>query len=456
MDMTILIRDEAWTVPINIFRAVCSSWRQMSSRKLFWASIDICIEEELSNYRKAFLQDLLVRSGDVPLHLTLSYYSEDAPSLWHILSPHTRRMKDLRFERRDYVEPPTGGLELLYNSLPTLTALELCDGYAQQDERTIDAPNLRNVSYDVFRTSTSFALPWAQLSQLCLCVTNTAQLLQILSQCNSLRSLECKACKQETEQSLPCVSLTTLTTATFHLIHDIDYKSMSHCFAKLTLPSLTSLRIHARKEYIRFPFDNTEKWPSDAFSSFVDRSKCTITTLALEGLSLSRPILENVLGKLLALRHLKLMECKPRRLFGVDITIAVSPALLTDQFIEMLEANAPSESGARGSKTSPSGSDVKVEEEPPLRFVPLLESVEIAGFCSRDQFSLLKFLQMVRSRSAQREKEPRNETSQSAASSAGASLKRVTVCRWSTQVVESAESEEVERLEKMGVRIMVV
>jgi hypothetical protein len=452
-DMTILIRDEAWIVPVHIFRAVCSSWRQMLSRKIFWASIDLRVEEKISNYRKALLQDLLVRSGDAPLHLTINCsYDSDIEDM---LNPHTHRMKHLRLADNHSGVGADGGLALLYNSLPTLTALELSDPAIQPDqgEQIIETPNLRNVSYDIYYTPPSFTLPWAQLSQLSLWVYSTMQLLQLLSQCNSLQSLECNACfilGGMTEDSLPCVSLFNLTTVAFCLIYDEDYQSMSHCFAKLTLPSLTSLRIHATPNYVQRT-GNGAKWPSDAFSSFLGRSKCKITTLALERFPLSHPILQNVLEKLLTLRHLKLIKPEPvvQRTLNGEV---ISP-LITDELVEMLGATAPSESEAREPRMSPSSSDVKVEEQPPLSLVPFLESVELAGFCSSDQFSFPKFLQIIGSRSTQKEKERRDETGQSSASGAGASLKRVTVCRWSKQVVESAELEEIERLEKMGVRL---
>jgi hypothetical protein len=99
----------------------------------------------------------------------------------------------------------------------------------------------------------------------------------------------------------------------------LNYDAMMW-FSKLTLPNLSSLHL---------PFLDFEgQWPSDTFKCFLERSKCVLTELVLDRVSLSFPALLSILQ---SLPHIKLLKIRERLLADHIITSRLVDTMIAGQ-----------------------------------------------------------------------------------------------------------------------------
>jgi hypothetical protein len=279
--MLILVRNGFWIIPALGMQAVCSRWHSIvSSGKLFWSKFDIVVGYELSPHFQDVLKTVLARLGDASLDVHLDFDTGLSSSLLPILQANAHHFRSL-----DISEViGTGFEQVLSTPMPMLKSIRTGNEPDAYDPVTLVCPNLRYARLDSYPPK--IHLPWSQLSHIDLYLPTVKEFITLLAECQSLTTTEL-TCWEDMDSSmvehLACVSHPRLTFLSVHLQDMEDCEAMMLLFSKATLSKLSSLHLSA---------DLTAgQWPLDAFESFLERSKCILTDLALEVISLSTSLL---------------------------------------------------------------------------------------------------------------------------------------------------------------------
>jgi hypothetical protein len=372
-DMRILVRDRLWIIPALKMQSVCSRWHSIvNSGKLFWSKFEIVLRYGLSPHFQDVFKTVLARSGDASLDVYLDFNTGTSSSLLPILHANAHRFRSL-----DISQVTGSGFEqVLSKPMPMLKSIRVDNGPTSFDPVTLVSPNLRYAALASYPPK--IHLPWSQLSHIDLYLPTVKEFITLLAECQSLTTAEL-TCWEDMDSSmvehLACVSHPKLTFFSVHLQDLEDCEALMLLFSKVTLSKLSSLHLSA---------DLTAgQWPLDAFESFLERSKCILTDLALEVISLSTSLL---LATLQLLPHIKRLEIRESYFTAEEPTI-------TNSLIDQMIAGQGSDSADR---TSYPSCVRHVRSFVP--FLPDLETIEFKGKCTADDFSTAKFLDMVRSR----------------------------------------------------------
>ncbi|KAL0061435.1 hypothetical protein AAF712_011729 [Marasmius tenuissimus] len=301
--------DREWMSTAFCLSSVCSRWREVSlNSPELWADVGFSIDEEKA------LKPVLIslnRSQDYPLTVHIAGEDEDGQKFQAFLAPlyqNCDRLYHLDFTGMSW-EIIQGAMDP-FSDTPLLHSV-VCQGELAHDvlARLItNAPRLRNVNFGFsschepesiayFPCNTTRHLEvrydgppglegvlealrrGSQLESTTLRWTESLDL-------DSDTSDSYQASDEPTEKARSSISFLSVEFSEpkgfFPLIGDL--------LRSTSLPLLQDLRI-----CLSFPYYLDYKkglkwfgaWPRDAFHSFLDRSDCTLTTLALEGMALS-------------------------------------------------------------------------------------------------------------------------------------------------------------------------
>ncbi|KAE9391537.1 hypothetical protein BT96DRAFT_1001197 [Gymnopus androsaceus JB14] len=268
----------------------------------------------------------LDRSANSPLIIDLETQGEvRINSALDLVLDHASRWQTFSYTG-DYVLSRCIGNERKKEVFPILEDLNL-EGYRYNIERSDlacfeHAPRLRAVRTDFFKRSCS-ELPWTQLTSLDVGVYE-AEDIYLLQQCPSLTVLKLRNYQWST---LGPISSASLESFTFvcpkerreeHLLENV--------FCCFTFPSLAKLVIYSEDSST-----TNLIWPLDAFSAFISRSSCALTTLSLSSVVISDVNLIAALRLVPSLTNLFLD--------GLEDPEGRSP--LTSHFISSMQGSSP-------------------------------------------------------------------------------------------------------------------
>jgi hypothetical protein len=241
----------------------------------------------------------------------------------------------------------------------------------------LPAPNLTTASLKCFgridTASLLLYLPWRQLHHLELKGYPLSVLFDLFLRCDILETIELTECIDDISANSSLSHSNTLRSLVFV---ELPTRTVIRSFFQyITLPHLQSFHIM---------FGDSEPWPLEGFSSFLARSKCTLTEFILHQFPLSAMDLVDIMASLPSLIHLELVEV-PEVESDVDDDGPEVPndptiACITDSFVDRM-------------------SQLNSEDE---MFVLLshLQSLNLIAKCRPDEFLLSKFLEMIRLRSS--------------------------------------------------------
>ncbi|KAE9408968.1 hypothetical protein BT96DRAFT_1013116 [Gymnopus androsaceus JB14] len=270
-------------LPALAISAVCTRWHSIAlASPRLWSRfrLEIAPKEEMTadlDRQKGFISTLqlyLDRSANSPLLIDLqttiiSDVDAPNPSALSVLLDHASRWQTFSVAD-DY---GLGNLEDFFDrSFPILEdlALEgLCTAVVKVDLDFFEhAPKLRAVRTDCFESGSH--LPRTQLTSLDVTLP-----IGLEHCCPSLTVLTLRSSSEMRGRTISLARLqsftfiTTITTG-----RDYDYEcSLEDMFSCFTFPSLRALAIYSNDIYFT--------WPPDAFSAFISRSSCALTTLSL-------------------------------------------------------------------------------------------------------------------------------------------------------------------------------
>ncbi|KAE9408921.1 hypothetical protein BT96DRAFT_985249 [Gymnopus androsaceus JB14] len=285
-------------LPALAISAVCTRWRSLAlSSPGIWSQFRLEIAPiapkpemmHMLNARSGLISTLqlyLDRSADSPLIIDLqtpmgAQSDQSKPSVLGLLLGHTSRWKTFTY---------TGDLDLSScgdlsrpPSFPILEDLILRGSDVEIQDTDLDcfqhAPKLRAVKTDELDRWLS-KLPWTQLTSLDVGAPRGED-IELLHQCPSLTVLKLRSFWSKFGPG--SVSLAILESFTFiHFTHMDTSRSLETMFSVFTFPSLGELIICSED-------GSTSNliWPPDAFSAFISRSACTLTTLSLSRVTIS-------------------------------------------------------------------------------------------------------------------------------------------------------------------------
>lgn len=369
-------------LPALAISSVCIQWRSLAlALPQLWSRFRVetapaifeCDPQEVSNGGSGFIKTLqlyLDRSTDDPLTIDLETKGRwrremIIPPAVNLLLEYTHRWKAFKYTG-DYWLDKITGFERQPLSFPILENLTLngvtCSIVTADLDCFTDAPKLRTLETN--SSEREFKLPLNQLTYLGIHSPDA----EILTQCLNLTVLKLWShyYLYELEGDFtPNMLLSMNRLESFTFVYDTD-SSIEDQLSSLILPSLTELVIYPDGDF----HDKNLIWSRKAFSEFISRSSCNLTTLSIGSVVMTDRDLIDALQLLTSLTNL-----------GVDdklqLTEGESP--ITSYFLSSLHLHP---------HNSPSSA-------PPL--VPRLGSLSIVKF-NGTFFDDAAFVEMVSSR----------------------------------------------------------
>lgn len=276
-------------LPALAISAVCTRWRSLAlaSPKL-WSQLRLNIDRSrgrrntvLNDGLLSILQHYLDCSGNVSLMISLQTtgYSCNRLDILRLLLDHASRWKTFSY-RGDYDLNEFLGSNL---SFPILEHLALKGGETEIARLDFEpfkhAPKLLTVATG--GQLTDLPRSWKKVVSLQILYPLGSEGLSSLHDYPDLTDLELWSSLNGFGMGI--TSLAKLESFTFVESLNIPPKEnlLSDMFSSMAFPSLTKLVIdsnHAQSRLI---------WPPDAFSAFISRSSCVLTTLSLRLVSIS-------------------------------------------------------------------------------------------------------------------------------------------------------------------------
>lgn len=367
---------EPWLTSALSLGMVCAYWREiMLSTPQLWSVISITahFHPYTTRPRIELLDLYLERSRQLPLTLVI----DDGPEgglpdeVIDRLVHHSHRWRDveasLGLEHKSLVP--------LANKLPLLEKLSIggCDEFDADYDVFQSLPALHTLALGG-EGPNALRFPWGQIKHLRRESCTVSQFTGALDRCRNVVTAELLRFTEEFDEGISRGATSELHTLSLQMDRDAWF-GISTLFDVLTLPAMASLSIsHVYPSIIPHGL----AWPADAFTSFVSRSSCPLTSLSLKRMPLSEIQLLDVLRSLPLLTNLTIQDTPPLDLpfpvdrFPVDHTV-------TDTFIQSMNINSTT---SLGSSSSP--------------FLPNLQhlDLELRGSAFKDE----GFVDMVKSR----------------------------------------------------------
>nr|GAT54153.1 predicted protein [Mycena chlorophos] len=260
--------------------AVCRQWRALClSEPKLWDAINIYPPQSLSVADYMDLVELwLARSKDRPLHI---YCSRKLASqyVYRLIDvcvrPHAPRVKDLRIRLAEEHVPQFK--DAIVFGLPLLSRLSIGYRFASREAARLSWGDTLGNSSRLTELSLAglhldiLKLPLPQITLLYLANLSVSDCVRILEQTRALQTLHAQLSHLG---SGPRRTETGHTSLTLSLLHTLTLvgDSEAQLLARLTLPHLTSLSIHAFVEEGR-----------DNLNRLAARSKWALQTLNIQG-----------------------------------------------------------------------------------------------------------------------------------------------------------------------------
>jgi hypothetical protein len=319
----LFVRPTKSEAPLLLTR-ICASWRAIAfSIPELWSSLNVVYHiTGRGKDRSKFIDNVIApsmgcwlsRSGSLPLSISIDGIAMKQ-SILDVLFRHSAHCRRLQLKSVQ----PCPGLRIPDGHFLILEQLHL-HGIVQTGyfmSSFASAPKLYEVSWEDGPHSDGpappLSLPWAQLKRLTLgsngiMFTSMEMLLDILTMCPLLEhtSIAFKGINFVPPRSQ--ILLPHLSSLVLRAIHTSD--NYTPIFIYLTTPCLRSLTC---------VFGTA--WPARIFSSFINRSACTLENIFLRNLSRLTQIAE----------YLQIVNCSVKCL-----TIYHSSCIITDELLDLL------------------------------------------------------------------------------------------------------------------------
>ncbi|KAE9408849.1 hypothetical protein BT96DRAFT_913564 [Gymnopus androsaceus JB14] len=277
-------------LPTLAISAVCTRWRSLTlASPSLWSHLRLetapdrirTVLDMQAHCQGGFMSTLqlyLDRSVDTPLMIGLQTtgtlkYSDSTPPALNLLLQHTCRWRTFSYIG-DYRLTNCMGLSL---SFPILENLSL-NGLRSTLDCFANAPKLRAVRTNDLEIHSNF--PWTQLTSLDIRPSGGGD-IDFLHRCPRLTVLKLQR-SSWLKLGPGSVFLASLESFTFNDFIG-QLKTLEDMFYIFTFPSLGELIVCSKDSFGA----NRVKWPPDAFSAFISRSSCTLTTLSLRNITIS-------------------------------------------------------------------------------------------------------------------------------------------------------------------------
>lgn len=296
---------------------VCSSWRTIAlSEPRLWAIIRMSISDMASSQtvesRQSLLRLFLRRSGEVPLFV---HIKDHRAVLLPMVLEHSYRLIQAEFDTqalaiRCYF-PRLRYLGLvLYEREPDSFGVQ-----QQQESQLLDSwdqllPNLTavrvrpsHVFSHIFQQLSSQRFPWDRFTQLTLDSCGLSQCLDLLHRGKELTQCNLHMC-HETHgfpTGLSHIS-SNLHSLTLKVLADIHPGFLSGLFLHLSIPDVVNLSISSAYRFSGL------FWAQKDFLDMLDRSKCLLQTLSLDGIAMTDQDLLDCISRLPSLTTLHVAE----------------------------------------------------------------------------------------------------------------------------------------------------
>lgn len=339
-------------MPALVLTSVCSRWRRNGlSMPSIWSSISLmCHQKDVAHDKQQLLSTLdifLNRGLQHPLTINVelgpNFDEQQVPTFVAPLISHQHRWHSFTYRsgRSNLLSlfSHLGYSALTPPHFPLLENVDLGD-VKDKDLKIFNhrAPKLKSLilsgSIPPPRSSLEISL-FAQLSHLEFHHPFDYEIQALTDTSHRLVSLETEESVNRIPFSVGAVAvLTCHTIETLTVYHDPSITRAGSVFAFLTLPSLKAILLkrngyHERKlrSFVRIRQGDWDNF--DPFMTFLSRSSCSLTNLAIESLALADSKLINVLSHIPTLLDLIID----------DSFVMTKDSPITSQFIESLGVN---------------------------------------------------------------------------------------------------------------------
>jgi hypothetical protein len=387
----ITITDQHVKIPVISLSKVCSSWRRLvADRMIFWSDVCIRIQNgDPSSSQQNLISKVFDRSGTAKLNLQICLSDKVTTAFFSVLQTHSDRWNVLELECL-----PKFIIECFrtVSVFPSLTRARLDIRASRNvvrptpdDVLSVQAPCLRSFEFWERRKEIlQIDVPWAQMKQISLGVTGMAEFFEALRQCSALEEAELRFTDRATPISGPFDLVTSnISTLSIRICNEDEHEAIASCFATLTIPALTSLRIFSDGWRIKH---YTPEWHTSEFASFISRSGCSLKTLILQNICISDSTIIAVMALLPTLTRLVILEPQSKNFESVnDPNNGSKISTVTDTLLRSLLIKSMEFSGSFTPKAySP--------------LLPHLEVLDLEGKGAEDKLSIAAFKKMLWSR----------------------------------------------------------
>lgn len=288
--------------PPLLLSSICKLWRGVAhSSPQLWSSISITLSGESCIPNLSLVKVWIERSGSSPLSFHLSQqgsgdttadsFSNPSVTLGLFVSHHAR-WRRVHLEYKDWrIETGLGKLPK-DASFPMLESIYLKRGYwvERADMEGIStmlstAPRLHSVSWVTQKPYTFFSHPWAQLTHFCLGhLIIFPEFLRIIKDCPQLRTGEFSVLMLS--DGLENSTVDPFTHRNITSLELCCDGNLAAFFRNLTLPALTDFSIMIKAPS---PFGTLQDtvWSQMSYTSFISRSRCSLSRISLTDTNIS-------------------------------------------------------------------------------------------------------------------------------------------------------------------------